>query len=528
MKKWITLISVLLITALSVFSASAKNSGAAVLTKAADSNNVEVAIELTEGVTEVITSLRFQLYVDVESGEMEKPAFAFSDGLPSFVKDAKVTWDADSANYLVDVILSGKENQELPFAELTDAGGSVGHLAVGTLVIPAGNYYAEIGMAASDDEEDSEPLVQYVAAAAAEAVSVPITNAQAVYVGEKEQANTEPEPSTEPSTEPGTELKPGTEPSTESEKTPSPAPKPSETPASTPLEAALAAPKLQTVSKAGTNKIDFFWNQVSDADGYEIFVRNEKTGTYTLKYTVKGAKTTSYTATVDAGKTYTFVVRSYRASGIKTTYSSYSAPVTVSVFNKSKKLDASVKVNTNKQRIVLSWKKADGADGYQIYQYNEKKKKYVLLDTIGDAKTTKYRTEKKYANAAEYSFKVRAYALDTDGKTKVAGKYSKVLKVATPPAKVKGAAASAKNKAQAQITWKKVKNADGYRVFRSTSRNGKYTAIKTVKGEKALSYTDTKAKSGKKYYYKVKAFVYGPEKETVLGAFSNICSVTVK
>lgn len=527
MKKWITLISVLLITALSVLSASAKNSGAAVLTKAADSNNVEVAIELTEGATEVITSLRFQLYVDVESGEMEEPAFTFSDGLTSLVKDAKVTWDADSANYLVDVILSGKEDQKLPFSVLTDADSGVGHLAVGTLVIPTGKYYAEVGMAASDDEEDSEPLVQYMAAAAAEAVSVPITNAQAVYVGEKEQASPTPAETPSPTPAETPSPTPAETPSPTPVVTPSPAPSEAPAPTTTP-EAALAAPKLEAASKAGTNKIDFSWNQISDANGYEIFVRNEKTGTYTLKYTVKGAKTTSYTAAADAGKTYTFVVRAYRASGTKTTYSSYSTPVTVSVFDKSKKLDASVKVNTNKQRIVLSWKKADGADGYQIYQYNEKKKKYVLLDTIEDAKTTKYRTEKKYANATEYTFKVRAYALDTDGKTKVTGKYSKVLKVTTPPAKVKGAAASAKNKAQAQITWKKVKNADGYRVFRSTSRNGKYTAIKTVKGEKVLSYTDTKAKSGKKYYYKVKAFVYGPEKEIVLGAFSNICSVTVK
>ena len=43
-------------------------------------------------------------------------------------------------------------------------------------------------------------------------------------------------------------------------------------------------------------------------------------------------------------------------------------------------------------------------------------------------------------------------------------------------------------------------------VYRTTSKNGKYAKIATLNDAGKVSYTDKKAKSGKKYFYKVKAF----------------------
>ena len=53
-----------------------------------------------------------------------------------------------------------------------------------------------------------------------------------------------------------------------------------------------------------------------------------------------------------------------------------------------------------------------------------------------------------------------------------------------------------------KITWGKVSGADKYKVYRSTSKSDGYKCIATVSG---VSYTDKSAKSGKKYYFKVKA-----------------------
>ena len=54
-----------------------------------------------------------------------------------------------------------------------------------------------------------------------------------------------------------------------------------------------------------------------------------------------------------------------------------------------------------------------------------------------------------------------------------------------------------------KLTWKKVKNAKGYQIFRSTSKNGTYRSIASTS---KLSYTDTKRTCGETYYYKIRAY----------------------
>lgn len=56
-----------------------------------------------------------------------------------------------------------------------------------------------------------------------------------------------------------------------------------------------------------------------------------------------------------------------------------------------------------------------------------------------------------------------------------------------------------------QIKWTKVSNADGYQIYRSTSKNGTYKKIATVKSNKRI-YNDNTAKLNKKYYYKIRAY----------------------
>ena len=80
-------------------------------------------------------------------------------------------------------------------------------------------------------------------------------------------------------------------------------------------------------------------------------------------------------------------------------------------------------------------------------------------------------------------------------------------------------------KKKATLTWKKVKGAAGYQVYRSMRKNGKYVCVK--KNLKAAKYTDKKLKKGKTYYYKVRAYkkVNG---KTITGAYSAIRKVKVK
>ncbi len=57
-----------------------------------------------------------------------------------------------------------------------------------------------------------------------------------------------------------------------------------------------------------------------------------------------------------------------------------------------------------------------------------------------------------------------------------------------------------------KVSWKKVKNAEGYMVYRSTKKKGAYKRIKTVSNGSKSSYTDTKTKNGRTYYYYVVAY----------------------
>lgn len=53
------------------------------------------------------------------------------------------------------------------------------------------------------------------------------------------------------------------------------------------------------------------------------------------------------------------------------------------------------------------------------------------------------------------------------------------------------------------ISWYDIVSAKTYKVYRSTSKNGKYKLISTVKKTK---YTDKKVKRNKTYYYKIRAY----------------------
>ncbi|MDY2679965.1 MAG: hypothetical protein SOV50_04880, partial [Lentihominibacter sp.] len=53
------------------------------------------------------------------------------------------------------------------------------------------------------------------------------------------------------------------------------------------------------------------------------------------------------------------------------------------------------------------------------------------------------------------------------------------------------------------VSWNKISGANGYKLYRATSRSGSYKLVKTTS---STSFTDRSLKKGKKYYYKLKAY----------------------
>jgi len=77
--------------------------------------------------------------------------------------------------------------------------------------------------------------------------------------------------------------------------------------------------------------------------------------------------------------------------------------------------------------------------------------------------------------------------------------------------------------ADIKVSWKKMKNAQKYEVWRKVGKNGKYKKVTTIK---KLSYRDKKSKVGKKYYYKVKAI--NLDNTTINSKFSKTKSIVCK
>lgn len=165
-------------------------------------------------------------------------------------------------------------------------------------------------------------------------------------------------------------------------------------------------------------------------------------------------------------------------------------------------------------KVKVTWKKVEGAAKYQVYRATKKNGKYTLVKTVA---TTSY-TDSSTKVGKSFYFKVKADSADKNVK---ASAFSKAVK-GTVVLKAPVMTAKSKTKKQVKLTWKKVSGAKKYEVYRATSKNGKYKKIATTA---KLGYTNKKLKSGKTYYYKVKAI---GKKKAYNSAFSTVKKCKVK
>lgn len=82
-------------------------------------------------------------------------------------------------------------------------------------------------------------------------------------------------------------------------------------------------------------------------------------------------------------------------------------------------------------------------------------------------------------------------------------------------------------KNKAKLTWKAVKGADGYEIYRSTRKNGRYKRVKVIQKNSAISFTNSRLKKKKQYFYKIRSYrTAGGAK--VYSPFTGVKKVTIK
>lgn len=162
--------------------------------------------------------------------------------------------------------------------------------------------------------------------------------------------------------------------------------------------------------------------------------------------------------------------------------------------------------------VSVKWNKAENATNYKIeYRKAGKNYKFKTLKTI---KGTGATVPKLSANTLYY-IKVTPFATK-DNKTYYGS--NAIIKVATATTSINGLKVTNNGKA-ISIKWNRNKNATGYKVYRLNSKK-KYVQVKTIKDNKKTAFKDTKVKSGKIYYYKVKAYRTYNGYGTVLSDYS--------
>ena len=152
---------------------------------------------------------------------------------------------------------------------------------------------------------------------------------------------------------------------------------------------------------AGSNYLNFTWNEVMGATGYEVY--GKITGSYKkLATTTEDRLSWVKVKKLEKGKKYTFKVRGFVKVGNKKYYGEFSDTVKASTRPDAVK---NLKATSTSNSITLKWKKVKNADGYYIYRYNSSNKTYEKIDQV---KTNKY-TNKKLGRRTNYSYKVAAY-----------------------------------------------------------------------------------------------------------------------
>ncbi len=166
--------------------------------------------------------------------------------------------------------------------------------------------------------------------------------------------------------------------------------------------------------------------------------------------------------------------------------------------------------------VKLKWKKVSSATGYYVYRSTKKSSGYKKIKTLSKNSYTSY-INYSLTSGKKYYYKVYSYK----GKTK---KASKTVSCTPKSLKVTGVKTIKRSTTSATIFWNKSESASGYSIYRATSKNGKYSLIKSTS---ALSYTNSKLTSNKTYYYKVRAFKT-VNKKKIYGAYSDIKTYSPK
>lgn len=234
-------------------------------------------------------------------------------------------------------------------------------------------------------------------------------------------------------------------------------------------------------------------------------------------YSYAGSTYTESSAVKLSRGTYYLKVQPYAKNAVDKEYT-----LCVNKIGNKKTSVTSVK-STAYNKLKVSWKVVPAAASYQVYRSTKKDGDYQNIKTIDSVGTSSW-TDSSVKTGKTYYYKIKVVVKTQNG-NQTSG-FSNVKSAKAVPAKttLKAKASNAKN---VKLTWSKVKGANGYEIYRSNSKDGKYQKVKTISKGGTTSYKDGKLKKSTTYYYKIRAY-RKVDRKKVYGSYSSVVSVKTK
>lgn len=161
-------------------------------------------------------------------------------------------------------------------------------------------------------------------------------------------------------------------------------------------------------------------------------------------------------------------------------------PTYVDIYPGTPKVKAKAKGD---RKIKLSWSKAKDAQGYIVYRYNAKTRKYAV---IANTKKTAY-TDKKRTPGTVYRYLVKAYGVSLNKKV-IYGQVSNCASAVTKPQTPKITSVKKAGTTKAAIQLKTERNVKGYQLYEYMWQTKKFKLVGKIEGKKYYKYDSKKKK----------------------------------
>lgn len=267
----------------------------------------------------------------------------------------------------------------------------------------------------------------------------------------------------------------------------------------------LDAPEFKLSSVPETGKIRIEWEPVEGATAYRVYRADTKEGEYKLLKTTENLSLINVSA--EPGSVYWYKVRAIGQDGVLGKLSS-------AKYRTCRLAQPVVKgghvASTGKN--TLSWEAVPGAAAYKVYRSEKKSSGYKLIKTTENVTFTNVSAEAGKA----YYYKVVAVHENTAANSAASEVVGLTCDLPRPVVKI------CLSNGHPKLSWEAVAGAVGYKVYRSESSSGPYKLLKTTEN---LTFTNTSAVAGTKYYYKVMAVAENPKANSAL---SSVVSIKAK